>query len=318
MLLLSLFGLLCLAFLLFAASIVVLRNISEISAFDFVTRFFLPEDPEAQPDYFEPATSKEKTRTDVLFEYETCKYLYQSKLFYQIVPIRRAKGKAGEAIIEKKERYRKLSRVERLKEKRELFWEDLKETGKFVWQLIRKRHPGVLHPHPISKLIELYSLDFLLEGFEEYHNNASDHGADILASYGTKLVLFQCKYVSNAEDPIPPSELNDAIAGKEFYRADYACVITNSTFSRQTQDTALYFDIFLLDKEVFDLLKKAYENKKDAELGIKRDALIEKRLPYTPGQLTLYEMAQRLIYRKRKKNFKKRKTSATKQQATTS
>ena len=159
----------------------------------------------------------------------------------------------------------------------------------------------------------MYRLDFLFRGFEDYYHTASDHGADILVNYGTKLMLVQCKFSEDGNAFISPSQLDGAISGREFYQADYTCVVTNVLFSPEAIKTAAFFDIYLFDKDVLELLRNAADPN-DRAAGEIRDEEIRKRIPFTPATFSMQSLAHRYVCRCRRKKFTKNKNAGPRAQ----
>ena len=62
-----------------------------------------------------------------------------------------------------------------------------------------------------------------------------DQGADIVATYHDEVLVVQCKLYSR---PVGNKAVQEVAAAKGHYRADYAAVVTNSSFTRAAQDLA--------------------------------------------------------------------------------
>ena len=62
-----------------------------------------------------------------------------------------------------------------------------------------------------------------------------DQGADIVASYLDEVLVVQCKLYSR---PVGNKAVQEIAAAREHYQADYAAVISNSSFTRSAQELA--------------------------------------------------------------------------------
>lgn len=72
-----------------------------------------------------------------------------------------------------------------------------------------------------------------------------DQGIDILATKKRKKYGFQCKYY---ESTVGNDAVQQAYTGAAYYGCDYACVITNSSFSKDAITLAEETDVLLYEK----------------------------------------------------------------------
>ncbi len=84
---------------------------------------------------------------------------------------------------------------------------------------------------------------------------SQDYGIDLLARKKNELYAFQCKYYSK---PVGVAAVQQVYAGKDFYGADYAVVVTNNTFTRQAINLSLNNDVILWgEEELKGFIKRA-------------------------------------------------------------
>ena len=82
---------------------------------------------------------------------------------------------------------------------------------------------------------------------------SGDQGVDIIAIRNGRMAVFQCKLYSS---PVGNKSVQEAHAGRSFYRADCAAVISNANFTLGARALANKVDIKLLhhdDLQYFDL-----------------------------------------------------------------
>lgn len=77
--------------------------------------------------------------------------------------------------------------------------------------------------------------------------NVNDFGADILIhfDYDRKMVI-QCK-TANGGKPVGLKAVQEALASKNFYDAQFACVVTNTTFTPAATELAERSNVTLID-----------------------------------------------------------------------
>lgn len=94
------------------------------------------------------------------------------------------------------------------------------------------------------------------KGFENVQltPGSGDQGIDIIAYRDLVKYGIQCKYYSG---PVGNKAVQEALAGKSYYKCHVAIVLTNSTFTRQAVDLAKRTGIILWDKS---FLKSLGEN----------------------------------------------------------
>lgn len=72
---------------------------------------------------------------------------------------------------------------------------------------------------------------------------SGDQGIDVAAQKGKILVVLQCKLYSTA---IGNAAVQEAIAGREFMKADFAAVVTNAGYTKSARQLAANTGVFLL------------------------------------------------------------------------
>lgn len=83
---------------------------------------------------------------------------------------------------------------------------------------------------------------------------SGDHGIDILAEKDDVSYAIQCKCYSGN---IGNSAIQQALAGKNFYKKDIAVVLTNQYFTHQAKEEAEVFGVKLWDRDkLTDLIQK--------------------------------------------------------------
>ena len=65
--------------------------------------------------------------------------------------------------------------------------------------------------------------------------NSGDQGADIVATFSDETLVVQCKLYGR---PVGNKAVQEIAAARDHYRADYAAVVTNASFTRAAQDLA--------------------------------------------------------------------------------
>ncbi len=75
---------------------------------------------------------------------------------------------------------------------------------------------------------------------------SGDYGFDIIAKYNNQKYVFQCKYYNNKNLGIKP--IQEVFAGKTYYRADVAVVVTNVYFSQNAQILSKKTNVQLWDR----------------------------------------------------------------------
>lgn len=83
---------------------------------------------------------------------------------------------------------------------------------------------------------------------------SGDQGVDIIATFESIKVVGQCKLYSN---PVGNAAVQEIIGGREFERADYAFVVSNSSFTTAARALASSSNVLLLHhSELIDLHNK--------------------------------------------------------------
>ena len=102
---------------------------------------------------------------------------------------------------------------------------------------------------------------FLLisNGFKhvEVTKTSGDHGIDILAEKDGITYAIQCKCYSNN---VGNDAVQQALAGKQFYKRDIAVVLTNQYFTPQAKEEASVFGVKLWDRNKLDELVQNINN----------------------------------------------------------
>lgn len=81
---------------------------------------------------------------------------------------------------------------------------------------------------------------------------SGDHGVDIFAVKDGEKYVFQCKrYKQSVNTPA----VQEIYTGKGVYKADYAVVITNSTYTKKAREMAKELDVKLWNLEMIDSLR---------------------------------------------------------------
>ena len=70
-----------------------------------------------------------------------------------------------------------------------------------------------------------------------------DQGVDVIAAKNGKVVVIQCKLYSK---PVGNKAVQEIVAGKNYYRADYAAVVSNNTYTASARKLAKNCEVFLL------------------------------------------------------------------------
>lgn len=95
-------------------------------------------------------------------------------------------------------------------------------------------------------------LRFEKEGYKATLTKASqDYGADLILNKSNTITVVQAKrYDAN----VGTAAVQEVVAAKEYYHADYCMVVTNSHFTINALNLAEANDVILLDRD--DLLKR--------------------------------------------------------------
>lgn len=73
-----------------------------------------------------------------------------------------------------------------------------------------------------------------------------DQGSDVKAKKNGKMLVVQCKQYSSS---VGNAAVQEVIAAKGFYRADYAAVVTNSTYTKSAIELATRTGVILLNHD---------------------------------------------------------------------
>lgn len=88
---------------------------------------------------------------------------------------------------------------------------------------------------------------------------SGDQGVDVLAEKNNIKIAIQCKQYSK---PVGNKAVQEVIAGKNFYNAQYAVVVSNASFTPSARKLAAKCGVILLDVRMLDNLE---EHLKDVE-----------------------------------------------------
>jgi restriction system protein len=77
-------------------------------------------------------------------------------------------------------------------------------------------------------------------------SGSGDHGADIIAEHDGSRVAIQCKFYRT---PVGNKSVQEAFSAKSFYDCDFACVVTNSSFTPAARKAAAKLGVALLHHE---------------------------------------------------------------------
>lgn len=95
-----------------------------------------------------------------------------------------------------------------------------------------------------------------------------DQGVDLIATKNDIRIAIQCKYYSK---PVGNKAVQEVVAGKDYYECEYACVVSNNSFTPAAKKLASVSDVLLLNednivKELDDLLRESKTKFADTEL----------------------------------------------------
>jgi hypothetical protein len=87
----------------------------------------------------------------------------------------------------------------------------------------------------------------------ETTKGSGDQGADVIANKSGKILVIQCKQYSSS---IGNAAVQEVIAAKGYYRADYAAVITNSTYTKSANELAIRTSVILLSHDEIESIDR--------------------------------------------------------------
>ncbi len=100
-----------------------------------------------------------------------------------------------------------------------------------------------LNPNDFERLIMLV---FRKMGYNAQTTKASgDQGVDVVAEQKDVRIAIQVKCYSN---PVGNTAIQEVVAGKSFYNANLACVVTNSSFTKSAIELAKANNVILWDR----------------------------------------------------------------------
>ena len=123
------------------------------------------------------------------------------------------------------------------------------KTRDFMDEL--KQQIDIKNPKDFEKKV---ANDLKQLGFSTYTTKATgDQGVDVLATKNDINFAIQCKLYSH---PVGNKAVQEVCAGRDFYRCDYAVVVTNASFTKAARQCAKATDVILLnDNQLDELLK---------------------------------------------------------------
>lgn len=80
---------------------------------------------------------------------------------------------------------------------------------------------------------------------------SGDQGVDVVAKKKDKTIAIQCKKYSQ---PVGNKAVQEVIAGKDYYGADFAVVVSNASFTPSARKLASKCNVILLDVNQLNLL----------------------------------------------------------------
>lgn len=80
---------------------------------------------------------------------------------------------------------------------------------------------------------------------------SGDQGVDVVAKKKDKIIAIQCKKYSQ---PVGNKAVQEVIAGKDYYGADFAVVVSNASFTPSARKLASKCNVILLDVNQLNLL----------------------------------------------------------------
>lgn len=103
--------------------------------------------------------------------------------------------------------------------------------------------------------------------------SSGDQGIDVLASMGTTSYGFQCKnYIS----VVGNKAVQEALAGKVFYKVDRVGVITNNYFTSSARSLAVEGNVELWDRDTLkELIEDSLEKRKTEHIPPKTERAVD-------------------------------------------
>ena len=123
------------------------------------------------------------------------------------------------------------------------------ESNQDAFNARTKERPqnGIEYEHYCSRLLQEH-------GWEAHvTQSSSGQGCDILAEKSGKKLVVQCKRYGK---PVGNKAVQEVIAARDFYKADYAAVITNTSYTKSAVALAKSAGVRLLHDTEIDQLKK--------------------------------------------------------------
>lgn len=100
-------------------------------------------------------------------------------------------------------------------------------------------------------IFEFFTLEyFRSKGYKGFKTQKShDKGADVIVWKDNLKTVISSKFVSK---PLSKKEINNVYYSKEEYKADYAIIFTNNTFTNQAEKFSKVFNVKLIDGHDID------------------------------------------------------------------
>jgi HJR/Mrr/RecB family endonuclease len=92
----------------------------------------------------------------------------------------------------------------------------------------------------------------------EETKKSGDQGIDLIIKKHFKRIGVQLKRYSR---PVGNSAVQEAVAGKKFYKLDKVCVLTNTSFTKSAIELAKANKVELIDREDLKILLKKAKRK---------------------------------------------------------
>lgn len=95
-----------------------------------------------------------------------------------------------------------------------------------------------------------------------------DQGVDLIAVKNNKRIAVQCKFYSR---PVGNKAVQEVIAGKDYYECDYACVVSNNSYTPAAKKLASTSHVLLLSEDdIIDALNKTTKKKAKRSVSVKK------------------------------------------------
>lgn len=99
---------------------------------------------------------------------------------------------------------------------------------------------GIDYEHYIEQILQQNNFDVTRTPA------TGDQGVDLIVSKNNQRIAIQCKYYSK---PVGNKAVQEVASGKDFYSCQYACVVSNNTFTPAARKLATSLNIALLNED---------------------------------------------------------------------